>query len=728
MMGTNGLLQVSANTFQLMAQNFKLWDSGRISVSSGATLQVIPPYGRSPVSDSYVTIGAEDRTASPYPSITNAGTISFDASPRVGFSDACTLFASITSTGTISASAPACLVQQEYVDATANPAATSTLNGPFSFSATGSIQFNGGSFQLGSGLSTGVGATATNFVKFGDKNDPNILNSVANGWTYLRTSAAITVGTHFWLDGTAYLSGSNKVTFSRLTFSAGALVAPVDVTTAFVLKDNLVTGSVPIGYLANKLTFASGSATFDRTPDQYQEEQDSSSLVMRPGSEIVISSGVTATVNFVPLVPAAGFSGVAPKVTNMGTLVFNQPAYASTWRVFVDNQGTLRTGGSPRSGNPTDYAALLFGGGVNSGTFNFPGAVGVAVQNAWSHTSTAVFTGGSTVGYLTHYPDTGLSTAANTMSLGGNLNIYALEIAASDGRIVTTPTGTARQITIVNFLGGETTTFAGSNSKYTLYGTAFFGTILYRLNLEDVTLEVDPTTTFTIQGAYVKATTESSRFVNRGIINIVSEGGLNSEDSMGMHLINHNKITIKGGSGSFGGLVSKNILEFVTDSAATAGSGLSSPSSKLYWQMALILNQTNTLTMNIYQRPLLDQSYDQIIPGSEVLSSGGFVKYGQYCYLDGALKLQFKTVNSDNWTPTVGDAYDLLLWHPSRPCDGTFSSLSVTGLAAGTGVKIVWTNSRTGDEGLVAVVCATASDSACNSSSSVFSLFSLHVA
>lgn len=243
-----GRLTIVAS-LKIQSREFKLWDTASITINLGGTLQFVPPYSK-PVSTENIYYGAQDIDAVPYPLITNYGTLAFDAPIRDDFPlDSCEIFARLVSNGTITASSPACTMTQPYVNALADPAPTSALDGPFSFTGTGHIEFLGGSWALGPRLSQGsAGPSAQNFVKFGDKEGPTILGSASNGkgWVYLKATTQISVTATFWLDGTAFLAGP-KITFTKFLFSAGALTSPVDISGNWTVLEN--TGSYRFCFL-----------------------------------------------------------------------------------------------------------------------------------------------------------------------------------------------------------------------------------------------------------------------------------------------------------------------------------------------------------------------------------------------------------------------------------------------------------------------------------------------
>jgi hypothetical protein len=577
----SGRLSIYSN-LAIQSTHFNLWGTGNVVIYSTGTLSFQPPYARSPVSTAYVEYGAVDTTQSPFPVIQNYGTLTFAATVRASFPlDSCVLYAAVSSNNTISATSPSCIIQQPYVDATLNPATTATLDGRFVLTSSGNVQFKGGSFVLSDGLNASTVANSNNYVKFGDKEDQNVLQDSANngrGWTYLRVPLAITAGGTFWFDGTTYLTGQ-KFNVSKLIFSAGALHANVDIYSNFTVLENTASGTTLVQYIASNITILGGATgLFARSPSQYQEEQDAAPLMMRPWTTLTVSSGATLSVRFLPLRPVAALigTGTAPRVLNQGTITFAQSEFPSFWYVFVDNRGNLRTSGSPRVGNSYDYAASLSMGGITTGLINFPGRVGLYLQGPWTVSTGATFTGLTTdVGaYLNWFPMAEflaqeIPLSQKTLTFAANADLYSLETGSADGRIVTS--GGARTVRVKHFLGSNTHSLCCSNSKFIIYDDSFFGTQLYRLVLNSVTLENQGN--FTIRGAYVKSNSSNAYFINRSLMTVI-DGGLNAEDGYPMHLINYGQLKVVSPGADFAGLVSNDTLEFVTDPAAVSGYGI----------------------------------------------------------------------------------------------------------------------------------------------------------
>jgi hypothetical protein len=133
--------------------------------------------------------------------------------------------------------------------------------------------------------------------------------------------------------------------------------------------------------------------------------------------------------------------------------------------------------------------------------------------------------------------------------------------------------------------------------------------------------------------------------------------------------------------------------------------------------MAMIFNATNTLIMNIYNNPSTPyDAFDSFIPGSFMVGdvATNNPPYGQYCYFDGTLKIQFKQIPGEAWTPMPGMKYRVFNWHPSYPCAGTFARVNSTGLVATLGVKVVYEDPADSTEvGVWVIICTKATDAQC---------------
>jgi hypothetical protein len=703
LMGTGSLTVYS--TLTINSYYFNMFGTGGVTVASGGTLNISPPYATFfPSYTGFFDYGAPNTSfPSPYPTITvsSGGTLNWNAAVRASYpGDFCNFNVNLMNSGTVTASSPACRIIAPLVSIF-SPPTTSTLGGTLTLTGTGRLEFLGGSVNIPSTFSGSAASSTNNYVRFGNINDQNIATYSSNAWTYISVPSAVTVNIPLWFQGTTYLAGGGKLTVSKLTYGAGIITNNVDISSAFNIIDNDWAVSSAYNYIVSNITLLSGSSsTWARTPRLQQAEGDYSSVVIRPYSGITVNSGASVQVSFLPLWTASSLPGTIGRVTNAGSISFTQSTIgAMAWDVYVSNTGTISTTGSVRGNSQTawDYPVGFTRGGVSTGTVTFNNGLGFIVIDGWTLSGGSWSAPGSPTGLLGWYA----ATSASVLTFAADTSLPGIEIVLS-GTLTTTGN---RIIRLGSLQMSNNHAFCCSGSTYIVSGSSVFGDAVSYSNYYTLTLNgasFENYGTLVMPLSKITALTSSSFVINRGTMNVIQQG-ISPSNNVPTHLINYGTLQLSYLGGNFPGITSNGSITFVPNT----GVDYYNAYQTLFWSAAFILNTTNTLTMNVYQADNLpSQSWDQIFPGSVIGS------YGQYCYLAGTIRVQFQVANGQTWTPAIGMAYQLMDW--AYACEGTFSAVTYSGLPGGLGVKILYAKpSDVTNIGVWAVVCSLSGDTAC---------------